>query len=252
MNAKPLIVANWKMNPENSKEALELAAIVTKGVKDTNAHVVLCPPFPFISDMIASNNVFLGAQDCFWEERGAFTGEVSPTMVRSLECTYVILGHSERARQVKETSDMVRLKIGAALRAGLIPIVCLGEEDKAIRKEELEIKLVNLLRGIKTQDLSKLVLAYEPLWAISTSKDSHAASEEDVREVTAFMRGVLVSLLGAKSFEVPILYGGSVTAKNVKSFLGPEKAQGVLVGETSLNGPEFVALVKNAAEGYNE
>ncbi|MDP2637068.1 MAG: triose-phosphate isomerase [bacterium] len=252
MKAQPLIVANWKMNPENSKDALELASFVTKSVKDTEAHVVLCPSFPYIPDLVPSKNVFIGAQDCFWEPRGAFTGEVSPTMLRNLGCTYVILGHSERAQYQKETSSMVQKKIEAALRAGLIPVVCIGEEDKALRKTELEVKMINILRGIQAADLEKVVLAYEPLWAISTSEGSQPETPEELREVVAFMRGMLVTLFGAQSFQIPILYGGSVDASNIQSFLGPDKAQGALVGAMALNAQEFVALVKNAAEGYIE
>ena len=249
---KPLIVANWKMHPEDSKDAFDLAAVITKEVKDVEAQVVLCPPFVYIPELLASNNVFIGAQDCFWENNGAFTGEVSPSMLRNLGCTYVILGHSERSQYVKETMTMVKQKIQAALSVGLAPVVCVGEEDIQERKTELEVKLIGLLQGLQEKDLSKLVLTYEPLWAISTNKNARSEDPEDLREVVAAIRRILIALFGEQSLQVPILYGGSVTAKNIQSFLGPDKAQGALVGAASLDAQEFIALVKNASIGYKE
>ena len=249
---KPLIVANWKMHPEDSKDAFDLAAVITKEVKDVEAQVVLCPPFVYIPELLASNNVFIGAQDCFWENNGAFTGEVSPSMLRNLGCTYVILGHSERSQYVKETMTMVKQKIQAALSVGLAPVVCVGEEDIQERKTELEVKLIGLLQGLQEKDLSKLVLTYEPLWAISTNKNARSEDPEDLREVVAEIRRNLIALFGEQSLQVPILYGGSVTAKNIQSFLGPDKAQGALVGAASLDAQEFIALVKNASIGYKE
>ncbi|MDO8577533.1 MAG: triose-phosphate isomerase [Candidatus Wildermuthbacteria bacterium] len=249
---KPLIVANWKMHPEDSKDAFDLAAVITKEVKDVEAQVVLCPPFVYIPELLASNNVFIGAQDCFWENNGAFTGEVSPSMLRNLGCTYVILGHSERSQYMKETMAMVKQKIYAALSVGLAPVVCVGEEDIQERKTELEVKLIGLLQGLQAKDLSKLVLVYEPLWAISTNKNARPEDPEDLREVVAAIRGILVSLFGEQSLQVPILYGGSVTAENIQSFLGLDKAQGALVGAASLDAQEFIALVKNASKEYKE
>lgn len=249
---KPLIIANWKMNPSNSRDALDLAAVITKEVKGVEAQVVLCPPFVYIPELLAVDNVFVGAQDCFWENKGAFTGEVSPLQLRNCGCTYVILGHSERARHLKETTSMVKQKIQAVLSVGLVPVVCVGEEDIAERKTELEVKLIALLQSVQAKDISKLVLAYEPLWAISTNKNARPEDPEDLREVVALIRRILISLLGEQSLQIPILYGGSVSAENIQSFLGPDKAQGVLVGAASLSAREFVALVKNAAIGYKE
>ncbi len=248
----PLIIANWKMNPRDSKEALDLAVSITKGLEGVEAQVVLCPPFVYIPELQPKNNIFLGAQDCFWEDQGAFTGEVSPLMLRNAGCTYVIVGHSERSQFLKETPEMVKQKIHSAMSVGLAVVVCVSQESLEERQTELEVKLLSLLKGIKPSDLSKLVLAYEPLWAISTNKGSKAESPDDLEAAVAHIRGTLDSLFGEAALQISILYGGSVTADNVTTFLGLEKAQGVLVGAASLDAQEFVALVKNAAAGYKE
>lgn len=232
---KPLIVANWKMNPTNSKEALDLALEVAKGVKGLDADVVLCPPFVYIPQLVPSENVFIGAQDCFWENKGAYTGEVSPQMLKNLGCTYVVLGHSER-RQLGETLAMVNQKVKAALSAGLFPIVCIGEEV------EKEMSIV--FQGIENWklEIKNLILVYEPLWAISTSPNGHPATPADMRRAVGSIRRFV---LGG----TPILYGGSVDSGNIRSFLGSDLAQGALVGAASLNAKEFVSLVKNVAMG---
>lgn len=230
---RPLIIANWKMNPSNSKEAVDLANAVAKGVEGLEADVVLCPPFVYIPQILNTKyQIQVGAQDCFWEDQGPYTGEVSPSMLKSLGCTYVILGHSER-RQLGETSIMVNKKIKAALLAGLIPVVCIGEEFE----EEMKI----IFHGIKNLklEIKNLVLVYEPVWAISTNPGAKAVTPKDVKESVAFMRSI------AKN--TTILYGGSVDSKNVTEFLGEDTAQGALVGGASLDPKEFIALVKNAA-----
>lgn len=237
---KPLIVANWKMNPSDSKETFDLAESVTKGVQGLEADVVLCPPFVYVPQLLASQNVFIGAQNCFWEQEGPYTGEVSPAMLRNIGCTYVILGHSER-RQLGETSEMVNKKIKAALMAGLIPVVCIGE------KFEEEMKII--FQGIKNWklEIKNLVLVYEPVWAVSTNLRARPAIPKDVKEAVAFMRSVLKEMFDERvAKDTTILYGGSVDSRNIGEFLGEDKAQGALVGGASLDAAEFVALVKNA------
>ena len=245
---KPLIIANWKMNPANSREAFDLAGAVTKGVQGLEADVVLCPPFVFVPQLISSANVFIGAQDCFWEDQGPYTGEVSPAMLRNLGCTYVILGHSEREQFLNETMDMVQQKVKSTLIAELVPVVCLGDYDADDRNSELGAKMRGILEGLSAADLSKLVLVYEPVWAISTNPGARPATLIDIKEAVTFMRSVLQEMFGqviAKN--TTILYGGSVDSKNIMEFLREDITQGALVGGTSLDAKEFIALVRNAA-----
>lgn len=237
---RPLIIANWKMNPASSKEAVDLAHAVAKGVEGLEADVVLCPPFVYIPHILNTKyQIQVGAQDCFWEEQGPYTGEVSPPMLRNLGCTHVILGHSERERFLKETMQMVQQKVKSALLAGLVPVVCIGDYDEDSRNQELGAKMRGILGGFSLQDLSKIVLVYEPVWAISTNPGARPATVKDVKEAVAFMRSI------AKN--TTILYGGSVNSKNITEFLGDDTTQGALVGGASLDAKEFIALVKNAA-----
>jgi triosephosphate isomerase (TIM) len=219
---KTYIIANWKMNPASVKEAQDLFAAVEKGVKEIeNAEVVLCPPFVYLPGIQSSSiaTVRLGAQDCFWEERGAYTGEVSPGMLKALGCEYVILGHSERAKYLGETEDMVQKKAGAAYKAGLKVVWCLGDNEPLPSAQE------------------NLLVVYEPEWAIST-EGGKAASPEQVAERVSEMRAMLK--------DTPILYGGSVNSSNIGMFLKEAGVNGVLVGSASLDAEEFVSLVKNA------
>ena len=217
-----IIVANWKMNPGNMAEAQELFDTVGKGVAGINGvEVVLCPPFTYLSSLKSQwANVALGAQDCFWEDQGAFTGEVSPRMLKELGCSYVILGHSERAKYLGETEEMVQKKVAASLAAGLKVVLCVGESEAT------------------PSDMPGLIVVYEPEWAIST-EGSGAADTKVVAARVAEMRGTLKTS--------PILYGGSVNSSNIAMFMEHGGAQGALVGSSSLDAKEFIQLVKNAA-----
>lgn len=235
-----LIVANWKMNPSNSKDAWDLAEAVKQGVAGVQgAKVALCPPFVFIPQILPTKNVELGAQDCFWEDPpagGAFTGEISPSMLKNLGCSYVILGHSERKKYLGETLEMVNQKVKAALAAGLIPVMCIGE------KTEQEMR--QALNDISPEQASKLVLVYEPEWAISTNKNAAAATPEDCGRAIELMQKIAKEMFG--DIQIPILYGGSTNSKNIKGFI-ESGAHGALVGSASLDAREFIQLVKNAA-----
>lgn len=254
---KILIVANWKMNPETLQEAMVLFKHVAKGVKDIKeVQVVMCPPFVYLNHakdgpLYRNTKVRplqIGAQDCFWEYRGAFTGEISPLMLKKLGCEYVILGHSERKNYLKETLDMIEKKIIAALRSSLIPIVCIGEKSRGEqRKKEVESQLRELLGRIEQKDLRKIVLTYEPEWAISSQKGAEPANPEEAERTIFFMREILCDMFGESiAAQIPILYGGSVDHKNIRTFIREGKAQGALVGSASLNAKEFIELVKNA------
>lgn len=242
---KPLIIANWKMNPANSKDAFDLASAVAKDVKSLDVDVVLCPPLIYIPEIqslaykLQTTNYKLqvGAQDCFWEQEGPYTGQVSPLMLKNLGCSYVILGHSERKR-LGETAEMVAKKIQAALEVALIPVVCIGENI------EKEMKII--LNEIKDTDVSKIVFVYEPEGAISTEPGAQSLSPEQLEQALGVMRAMLLKKAGEEAVQkTAILYGGSVKAQNIQEFM-EKGAQGALVGAASLGAQEFVGLVKNA------
>ena len=219
---KTIIIANWKMNPCTFLDAQALISEILFGAKDIKTvNIVFCPPFVYLQGLIKKYpKAVFGAQDCFWEQQGAFTGEVSPQMLKAMGCAYVILGHSERAKYLGETEDMVQKKVAAALAAGLKVILCVGEKEET------------------PKDLPGLIVVYEPEWAIST-EGSGAADTESVALRVAEMRRTLKTS--------PILYGGSVTSSNIASLIKETGVQGALVGSASLDACEFFNLVKNAA-----
>lgn len=246
---KNLIVANWKMNPANADEATKLADAVTAGVKEMAAEVVLCPPFVFIPQVSPSGNVHIGGQDCFWEDAGAFTGEVSARMLVHFGCSHVILGHSERKNYMGETFGMINKKVRASLDVGLTPVICIGEKTRgegSENKEELASQMSEVLRDVSPEDAGKLVLAYEPEWAISSNENAQPAHPEDCTAAVEFMRATAHEMFGDDvARQIPILYGGSTNSENIKGFIDAGAA-GALVGSVSLDADEFVRLVKNA------
>ncbi len=242
---KPLIVANWKCNPTTLKGAKQLFDLVKKGVKNfKNAEVVICPPFPYLSmiGMASRSGVKLSGQDVFWEEKGAYTGEISPKMLKDLGCKYVIIGHSERRRYLKETDEMVNKKIKAVLKTGLRPILCiekisqLREHQRSVKMNEVH-RLKKGIKGITKKDFKKIILAYEPVWAIGTGK---ACGIPEAKKVNLSIRKILK--------ENVLLYGGSVNSQNAVDFIKKAKFQGLLVGGASLNAQEFIKLVKNVSK----
>jgi triosephosphate isomerase len=226
---KHLIVANWKMNPQTAAEARQLFDPVKDAAKEAgNVEVVICPPFAYLTIFNSQSSVIkLGGQNCFWEEKGAFTGEVSPTMLKDSGCEYVILGHSERRRYFKETDEMVNKKIKAALKNNLKPILC-AEKSSQIR---------NGLKGIPEDEFKNLILAYEPVFAIGTGKPCPPEKAEETRK--EFEEII--------NKEIPVLYGGSVNSQNARDYIEKTGFQGLLVGGASLDAGEFVKLIKNAA-----
>jgi len=245
---KTIIIANWKMNPQDPILAARLGDALESGLKKIgNVEVVICPPFIYIPLLKFLLDSFkLGAQDCFWEQSGAFTGEISAAMLKSLGCEYVILGHSERKNYLGETHEMINKKVKAALQAGLIPVVCIGEKERrgaTGNKGELEKQMREVLNGVTSVQAQRLVLTYEPEWAISSNKGAVAARPEDSAQSFKFIRDMLKEMFG--DMQIPLLYGGSTTSKNIKDFIDAG-AQGALVGSASLNANEFIELVKNA------
>lgn len=218
-----IIIANWKMNPKSLAEAKGLF----DRVKRTNA--IICPPFVYLSELSYDK---LGAQDCFWEQAGAYTGEVSPKMLKSLGVKYVIIGHSER-RALGETEKIIEKKLRAALKAGLIPILCIGE-----KKGENAKKVIS--RQLKNKNLKGAIIAYEPVWAIGTG---NFCSAEKAGKTRQFICSILNSKFKIQNSK--ILYGGSVNSKIAGDYI-KVGFDGLLVGRASLDAKEFIKIVKNA------
>ncbi|KPJ57297.1 hypothetical protein AMJ49_01705 [Parcubacteria bacterium DG_74_2] len=242
---RPLIVANWKMNPKTIVKSKQLFNSVKKIIKDIkNVEVVICPPFIYLPHLLNTKssilNPKLGAQDCFWKEKGAFTGEISPKQLSNLGCQYVIVGHSTR-RTLGETNEMINRKIKAALKAKLKPILCIGETKKE-RKEKktktvLKKQLRKALNHLSFKSFNRLIIAYEPIWAIGTGR---ACGIFEAKKANLFIRKI------TKKF--PILYGGSVNSKNALSYIKESEFQGLLVGGASLKAKEFIKIVKNCVQ----
>lgn len=250
---KPLVVANWKLNPVGLMEAKSIYTEIKKGVsKLTEVEVVVAPPFLFIPTLAAtlkSEGIQLAAQDLFWEEKGAFTGEISGSQLTALGVKYVIIGHSER-RALGETDEEVNKKVKAALKNKLTPIVCVGEKD---RDEQgaffgfVEAEIKALAKDLSPKDIAKVVIAYEPIWAIGTGK---TATVEDVKEMQIFITSVLAKIYERKVAEkVYLLYGGSVKPGNSKLLSEQGGMNGFLVGGASLVPKDFVEIVRAAIVG---
>ncbi len=233
---------------ESIETARVLATTIPGGV-----HVVLCPPFTALHEVASAltdgrDGIALGAQDCSWEERGALTGEVSPADLRALGCTYVIVGHSERRQELGETSAMAARKVRAALRAGLVPICCIGEtfDERQAGKQTavLTEQLTAVLEGLDLSGSQSIVLAYEPVWAIGTG---HAATPSDIAEAVSCMMATCTATLDAESVQrVRIVYGGSVDPTNVRALLAVPHISGFLVGTASQTAARFRNLIAAA------
>jgi len=244
----PFIAGNWKMN-KTVDEAVEFASLLRDTVADVEGvDIAVCPPFPAlgaVAGALKGSNIRVGAQNLHWEEKGAFTGEVSADMILSAGCTYVIIGHSERRQYFGETDETVNKKVKKALEKGLVPIVCVGETIEQRKAGEAERTVRDQLEG-GLKDLSvegeKLVVAYEPVWAIGTGE---TATPETAQQMHAFIREVLAGLLPAGEAEkVRIQYGGSVKPGNVKDIMAQPDVDGALVGGASLAVDSFTAIVR--------
>ncbi len=252
MNCTLIVAGNWKMN-KTAAEARELVDAMSAGLRAfENVERVLCPPFtslPLLSEMLADTGIGVGAQDMHWEEKGAFTGELSPNMVREF-CGYVIIGHSERRAYFGETDETVNKKLRAALSHDITPIVCVGEtldEYESNRTEEVVRRQINLgLADIDSASASRIIVAYEPIWAIGTGK---ASSAENANHVHAqVIRPALIELFGEDAAQaIRIQYGGSVNAANASEFFSQSDIDGALVGGASLKPDDFIAIVKAAS-----
>jgi len=250
---KPFVAGNWKMN-KTVAEARDLVTKLSAQLNEINGvEKVLCPPFMSLmaaSTLLQGSSIGLGAQNMHWEEKGAFTGETSPAMVKEL-CNYVILGHSERRAYFNETDEIVNRKLISAQTFDLTPIVCVGEtldqyESKRTR-EVVSAQTSLSLKDVSPAYASRIVVAYEPVWAIGTGKASNGAEANAV--VKDVIRPALAELFGNETAQaIRVLYGGSVTSSNADEFFGQADIDGALVGGASLKIDEFTAITKAAAK----
>jgi triosephosphate isomerase len=247
---KPFVAANWKMNT-NIEEALALVkSMIYSLEKIADIDKVLCPPFISlnkISDLIKNTTIKLGAQNMYFQEKGAFTGEISPLMLKNL-VDYIILGHSERRQYFFESDYMINKKIRSSLKYGLIPIFCVGENgDEEESGKTSDVITRQVLTGLNNISANtSLIIAYEPVWAIGTGRP---ATGKQANSTIGLIRNILVNTWGENvASQIRILYGGSVTSSNIAEFSAEPEIDGALVGGASLKPDEFVSLVKTIAE----
>jgi triosephosphate isomerase len=242
---KNLIVANWKMNPASQKEVKALFEGIKKGVKNVKAEVVICPPFVFLPLL---KGLTIGAQNVHFEEKGAFTGEVSSLMLKDFKINYAIIGHSERRKYFNETDEQINKKVKKVLSVGLKPILCIGEtkeeKDQGKKSEVLEKQITEDLKSISRDDIKNIVIAYEPVWAIGTGNN---CSVDETMSSVLFIRKVLTKLYNREIADnMRVLYGGSVKSENSATCIKGSGSNGLLVGGASLNAEEFIKIVKSA------
>ncbi len=243
---KKVIAGNWKMNksPNDVKTFMESFPTL---VKDADAEVVLCVPYIDLKtalDLAMGTNVKIGAQNMHYEEKGAFTGEISPKMLKDINVEYVIIGHSERREYYNETNESVNKKLKAAFEYGLKPILCVGEtlsqREEGVTKNFVTTQVEKALDGLTNNQIASTIIAYEPIWAIGTGK---TASKEDANEVCGWIREKVRELYGDVADEIVIQYGGSVKPSNAKELFSMSDIDGGLVGGASLDPEEFSKIV---------
>ena len=244
---KPIIAGNWKMN-NTVEEALKLVEELKPLVSNANCQVVVCPTFVCLDAVLKSvkgTNIKVGAQNMYFEEKGAFTGEVSPGMLEKMGVDYVIIGHSERRQYFNETDESINKKLKAAFNHKLIPILCCGESlqerEANITKEVIARQIKLDLSGLAADQVETLVVAYEPIWAIGTGK---TATDEQANEVIAFIRSIIADIYGKEAADkTRIQYGGSVKPSTIKTQMAKSDIDGALVGGASLVAADFAAIV---------
>lgn len=240
---QPIIAGNWKMN-NTIEEAGDLIRNLLPLIEKRDREVIVCPSFVCLSEvakLLEGSEVVLGAQNMHYEDKGAYTGEVSPIFLKEVGVSYVIIGHSERRHIFGEKDEFINKKVKAALKYGLNPILCVGEtleeREKGITYDIIKTQIDRGLLGLKNENMAKLVIAYEPVWAIGTGK---TATKEDANEVISYIRRLLYEKFDKKVGDnTRILYGGSVKPSNIKGFMDMDEIDGALVGGASLNAEDF-------------
>ena len=249
MSNKKIIIANWKANPNSLEEAVLMAKKIEAGLKQSNIEVVIAPPFPFLEGVgRVLKKAKLGSQNSFFAKSGPYTGEVSINQLKSLSVKCVIVGHSERRSNLGETDEIINKKILSLLENGFRPILCVGEKERkdsaAIIKDELQ----KALKGVKKNSLKNLIVAYEPIWAISTTSGAIADTPDNAFRIKIYIKKIISNLYGREAADiVKIIYGGSVNSSNIAGFLEEGQMDGALVGGAGLKPEEFIAIVKKAA-----
>jgi triosephosphate isomerase len=250
---KPFVAGNWKMNM-NSQTSVELARSIASGSIETASQsvtVAVCPPFVYlqaVSKALSSSNIAVGAQDIYFEPAGAFTGEISASMLKDVGCSYCICGHSERRHVLGESDELINKKVTAAIAGGLLPILCVGElieERQASQTNEVVTRQVKEgLAGLSAEKLQAVTIAYEPVWAIGTGL---TATPDQAQEVHDFIRKLLAQMYDDNSAEeIRILYGGSVKPSNAADLMNQKDIDGSLVGGASLKTDDFLAIIQAA------
>ena len=248
-----VIAGNWKMNKTASEAKVLLEELIPL-VADAKCEVVTCVPFTDIAvavDCTKDSNICVGAENCHFKESGAFTGEISASMLKEAGVKYVIVGHSERRQYFAETDETVNLRARAVIDAGMKVIICVGESlaerELGITEERIGLQVKSDLIGFTADDMKSVIIAYEPIWAIGTGK---TATAEQAEEVCCYIRSVLAKLYGEDVAEATtIQYGGSMNAKNAAELLAQKDIDGGLIGGASLKAPDFSVIVKAASEG---
>jgi triosephosphate isomerase len=250
---KPFVAGNWKMNT-NSQTSVELVKSITSGSVETAGQsitVAVCPPFVYlqaVAKALSSSNIAVGAQDIYFEPKGAFTGEISASMLKDVGCSYCICGHSERRHVIGESDELINKKVKAAIAGGLLPILCVGElleEREASQTNKVVTRQVKEgLAGLSTEKLQAVTIAYEPVWAIGTGR---TATPEQAQKVHDFIRKLLAQIYDEESAEeIRILYGGSVKPDNAAELMNQKDIDGSLVGGASLKADDFLAIIQAA------
>ena len=250
---KPFVAGNWKMNTD-SRSGVALAEGIASGSEDLAGEkvtVAVCPPFvylPSVAEAVKHSNVAVGAQDIYFEPNGAFTGEISVSMIKDVGCVYVICGHSERRHVIGETDELINKKVAAAITGGLLPILCVGEllsEREAGQTNDVVTRqLKEGLAGLNAEKVSAVTIAYEPVWAIGTGK---TATPDQAQEVHELIRKLLAEMYSDEvAVEIRIQYGGSAKPSNAAELLGRPDIDGLLVGGASLKVDDFIAIIRAA------
>ncbi|MFA6075387.1 MAG: triose-phosphate isomerase [Negativicutes bacterium] len=245
----PIIAGNWKMHKTVAETKATVKALAALVADVKNVEIVVCPPFTALAaaaEAACCTNIAIGSQNIFWEEKGAFTGEIAPNMLVEAGCKYAVVGHSERRQYFGETDETVNKRVKAALKHNLIPILCVGEtlaqREAGITQEICATQTRGGLSGLTAEEVAGLVIAYEPVWAIGTGK---TATSKDANDVCAFIRREVATVFGQTAADaVRVQYGGSVKADNASELMAMSDIDGALVGGASLNAEDFAKIVK--------
>jgi len=253
----PFVAGNWKMHTTVSEARILIGAVIAACPDLPEAEIVVLPPFTILSEaakLLRDTPIQLGAQNLFWEDKGAYTGEISGPMLADVGCRYVVVGHSERRQYFGETDALVRKKLLAAIRAGLRPILCIGEtlaeRETGMTIPRIETQICQCLEGMTAAQFRDVIIAYEPIWAIGTGK---TATPDQAEEVHTFIRGELSEKYGKEDASYAILlYGGSVKPANSYALLRERNIDGFLVGGASLEAESFAQITTEALRAFKE